>query len=503
VVSDAPDADDIEVPEGTEVDVPPEVLAEFQKDLDAYEEELRAMLDQQFASAEDIDYPQDDDIDTEDDASWLENQHPRGMKGSGKGGQFVRKGEGGAGAAEAAAAGRERAAAGREARAAKEEGPDAAPIPEPPPKSSWSKTAAPKLAQLAQALLDKGTDPHEAEVQIMQMASRWKHSGVQGYARKLVAHIYKEAGRTPPKLPPAPSEPEPPKTPPRAIEPPPKLEPPPPIANAPKNIAEVIANRTDWLPRERAYHEQSWGNASGTTMAAVQRTPRLTEISHREKAGAYYMANKHMISMGQPDRGNANTWRHEFGHAMDYGNAPETGWDKKPLSFIRGEEARKKDAASIIERYRKGGMFPTVGAEGALSKTAKQLGLSYDDLEIHAQSEPMRIASLNAVLSGGSLAGWRNVSRGAAVGQERTNFEDFIGSLTGNVVGQGHADSYYAARPHTKCSEAFANYVDLTNGPGGKVYRAVMHSLAPNFCAECDRIIADIGSGKYEQTRKP
>jgi hypothetical protein len=52
---------DIEVPEGTEVDVPPEVLAEFEAELDAYEQELREQLGQQFADYEDIDHPEDDD----------------------------------------------------------------------------------------------------------------------------------------------------------------------------------------------------------------------------------------------------------------------------------------------------------------------------------------------------------------------------------------------------------------------------------------------------------
>jgi hypothetical protein len=54
---------DIEVPEGTVVDVPAEVVAEFQQELDAYEQELRQELGKQFAGYEDIDHPDDDSED--------------------------------------------------------------------------------------------------------------------------------------------------------------------------------------------------------------------------------------------------------------------------------------------------------------------------------------------------------------------------------------------------------------------------------------------------------
>lgn len=71
-MSDAPDAGDpapddldpdIEVPEGTEVDMPADVLAEFEQMLDAYEDELRQRLGEQFADYEDIDHPDEPDPD--------------------------------------------------------------------------------------------------------------------------------------------------------------------------------------------------------------------------------------------------------------------------------------------------------------------------------------------------------------------------------------------------------------------------------------------------------
>lgn len=75
-MSDQPDAidpndpdPDIEVPEGTEVDVPDDVLQEFVQALDAYEEELRARLGEQFEQYENIDHDgtdEDENIDHPD-----------------------------------------------------------------------------------------------------------------------------------------------------------------------------------------------------------------------------------------------------------------------------------------------------------------------------------------------------------------------------------------------------------------------------------------------------
>jgi hypothetical protein len=104
-----PDPDDldpdIEVPEGTEIDVPDDVLQEFIQSLDAYEEELRERLGEQFSQYEDIDH--------KDSATWVEGDHPRSPAGTSAGGQF----QGGGGEARA-----EGAAARREAEAGREEG---------------------------------------------------------------------------------------------------------------------------------------------------------------------------------------------------------------------------------------------------------------------------------------------------------------------------------------------------------------------------------------------
>jgi hypothetical protein len=90
-VSDQPDPDDdldpdIEVDPDAEIDVPDEVLQEFAQQLDAYEEELRQRLGQQFAEYDDIDHP-DDDIDTDD--AFAETEHPRS-----KVGEFTMAGKG-------------------------------------------------------------------------------------------------------------------------------------------------------------------------------------------------------------------------------------------------------------------------------------------------------------------------------------------------------------------------------------------------------------------------
>lgn len=93
-MSDQPNADqadqddndpDIDVPPDAEVDVPDDVLQEFLQSLDAYEEELRQRLGEQFEQYEDIDH------DTKDaPGAWVETDHPRVGAGQETGGQFTK-----------------------------------------------------------------------------------------------------------------------------------------------------------------------------------------------------------------------------------------------------------------------------------------------------------------------------------------------------------------------------------------------------------------------------
>lgn len=69
------------------------------------------------------------------------------------------------------------------------------------------------------------------------------------------------------------------------------------------------------------------------------------------------------------------------------------------------------------------------------------------------------------------------------------HFADWVGALTDNRVGYGHASSYYQTDRLNRCYEAFANFVALTEGPGGVHYRARMGRLAPRLCDGFDAIL--------------
>ena len=70
-------------------------------------------------------------------------------------------------------------------------------------------------------------------------------------------------------------------------------------------------------------------------------------------------------------------------------------------------------------------------------------------------------------------------------------FNDFLGAMTKNQIGRGHSDEYYARDPGHQIKEMFANYVCLTQGKGGDVYRQILHSIAPECCKGFDTILAD------------
>jgi hypothetical protein len=69
-------------------------------------------------------------------------------------------------------------------------------------------------------------------------------------------------------------------------------------------------------------------------------------------------------------------------------------------------------------------------------------------------------------------------------------FGDFLGSMTKNVIGQGHSNEYYQKYGAAE-TEMFANYVALSNGPNGNVAQAVFRAVAPESTKLFDVIIAE------------
>jgi hypothetical protein len=567
-----PDDDDLLLPddEGEEPDIepevddsliPPEVWEAFEAELEKYADAYGKSLEEFFAEQEDqeadTDYEPTEDIGYSRD-DFIEGEHPRGSKGTGKGGQFVRKGETGGGAVEAPSP--------KTTAAAKT-------VPNPPPKSSWSGIAGTKLQLLTTALLVDGVDPKDAAKQIRELASRWKHTGIHGYANKMIRHIAAAHGVDPqslidgsegkakPVAPPPTPKPQPPPPPtPKPVAPPPESKPatmippkPEPPANPgratramvsimgslgytiaqkidyierqpgasrgegrvyqaealkylravqanelatrakggakPKTIDEVIANRGSvWTAKETQHHQSTWRDATPTFLAAMQNTRPLTDVTDLPNRGGFYMPYHHYINM--PKSAGTGTWRHEYGHAMDY--------DGRLHWSPQCEPERKEDEAAFLATYRKGTGIPDISLQD-VERIAKENGLTSDELQAHGGGWWGRTKDIAGFLSGQV----RRVDQVARSDQgklspesyEKGSLLDFVGAMTMNAVGYGHGTEYYARDRTMQTVEMFAEYVCLTQGPSGKVYKAILHKIAPATCARFEAFIERRASG--------
>lgn len=252
---------------------------------------------------------------------------------------------------------------------------------------------------------------------------------------------------------------------------------PPAKIDHPKSMAEVMAHRTDWSEKELDWHRAAWSNATPEFLSVLQNTKRLGAVVVRKGTHAHYTSGIHTISMDPGD--DHVVWRHEYGHAVDWENQYGI-----PRSF-GADDYRKQEAKGLLDRM----VLSQMGRAGHGDESAfEKHGLSRDDVMLHAGQSP---DALMDVLSGKSVKGITSLVRRNGSVMEGAMLNDFLGAMTNNKIGWGHSNDYYRKNPAKHCSEMFANYVSLTQGPSGKVYRAIMHSVAPQSCAYFDRILRE------------
>ena len=74
-------------------------------------------------------------------------------------------------------------------------------------------------------------------------------------------------------------------------------------------------------------------------------------------------------------------------------------------------------------------------------------------------------------------------------------FEDFIGSVTNNIIGSGHSDNYYRKGipllrgiTHKNTTEAIANYTSLMGSNNAELFRKLLEELIPETMKAFDDI---------------
>lgn len=358
-------------------------------------------------------------------------------------------------------------------------------IPKPPDwftrQASYSKIAG-AVRDIVAKGVERDAAPEQMAEALKALGGAYRVTGVANYANALIRHIEAEFGLEKGSLgnavakqkEEAKPEPEP------KPEPKPKREPEKKAEPRYKTIGDVIKERgKSWGQRERTWHEQAFTNATPGFLAAMAKTKYLTAIAETDRT-PHYKPGRHQIAMNKwwGDRiTQEGTWRHEYGHAMD--------WNGGYTSIsAQAEQDRVEEARNLIDSVGKASLEHIPQYD--FDKHAKEVGFTEDRLQSFAKGNAFRVRAVLLVLKG--KAGTRDLLD-ASPSEQAGNYRDFIGALTRNRIGGGHSDEYYTQNPTYRTAEMFANYVALTEGPEGEVYRPLLHKIAPRCCAKFDKII--------------
>lgn len=256
-----------------------------------------------------------------------------------------------------------------------------------------------------------------------------------------------------------------------------------------KTVAEVVATRSE---AEKKWHGDSWEHAEPRIIDVIANT-RPVYIQREAGKISHYSPMLHHINMNE---NNSNrevagaVFRHEFGHAVDYNGAGVPS-SYKYMDLVNEEWP-------LIVHKRRLGENRDLGVDSDKFDEERPYGVSVRDIDSYLKDTE------DNSMPRASRARWMTAIKEGTTGvlynahiisADRLMYNDFLGAMTRNIVGYGHSNAYYAKRPTRRTSESFANYVALTNGKHGKVYRALLHSIAPKTCAGFDQILNDRAKG--------
>jgi hypothetical protein len=263
------------------------------------------------------------------------------------------------------------------------------------------------------------------------------------------------------------------------------------------------------LPKERKFHAQYFDKAPDYIQAAIRKAAPLQALNPKAapgyrlpRTGSFFIPGAHAITFRPrpvslyPD-GGAPTWRHEFGHHVDY----EMGPGRTYGSFSR-RAALEDDRTQLL----KNDVPPAerasrvAGREQALRAQVDPFETRHADLVAqwarHGFSEDDLEALAPGWLDKGSLShhaqaldGWEHKDpRTFFTGLPRNlgtlgNMQDLVGAVTRNHIHLewGHTDKYYGSNrdyndQHT--TEAYANWF-ATHAHGHPALQKVLAHFLP------------------------
>ena len=284
---------------------------------------------------------------------------------------------------------------------------------------------------------------------------------------------------------------------------------------------------------EVLFHENNW-SANKSIRDAIATTPAVPEVEYGVdrafcSSQKIAMQTKKSATIGEDDK---TVWRHEYGHWMDQKNelkdqqlwqtwasstaAAQLVADSKKI--IRNEKGAKKKRDEVYNGLGEQYEYTPQQMERDLRKefvTAEDLRRLFDKDQLGLTGEEFvayRKYLVSAIktrfVGDSSIDGRYGLARlftsGAFKSGEGICFSDFIGAVTNEEAGFGHGKPYYAKFPRAdlaiteitqgNTTEAFANFVALTGGDNGDIWRKILTKFAPKTVAKFDQILEEMGS---------
>jgi hypothetical protein len=396
----------------------------------------------------------------------------------------------------------------------------AATVPDAPEAWVAKRASARQMKALVTRALEEHSPPLETIAKLKQLAGGELHGKVEQYANQLIDHMgqawqtdfssHRAARRRQDAAPTPRPQPQP------QPQPKPSPTPEPDKGKLPQKIGDVIKERGHkWIASEKDFHERSWAHATPELLGAMRNTLPLTRVKFEEGGRAHYNY-PHEIKMDSlKDTG---TWRHEYGHAIDWNGA---GWGVgRNNASYRADGDRAREADTLMGQIRRW-QFKKGAGQGLSYKTnaydladeAEKVGLTEDDLKAFAGPRLKAQQAIMEVLVHGDLAHVPDVQRDIdksytfegrydevrAVDVDNSQFQDFIGAMTKERFGSGHGVAYYNKVPAFQTAEMFAQYVSLTSSANGKVYKKLLKAIAPKTTDHFDDILAERGGATIKK----
>jgi hypothetical protein len=240
----------------------------------------------------------------------------------------------------------------------------------------------------------------------------------------------------------------------------------------------------------------------------MRNTLPLTRVKF-EKGGRAHYNYPHEIKMDSlKDTG---TWRHEYGHAIDWNGA---GWGVgRNNASYRADGDRAREADKLMGQITQHAKRDFKTSAYDLADEAEKVGLTEDDLKAFAGPRLKAQQAIMEVLVHPPLRHVPDVQRDIdksytfegrydevrAVDVDNSQFQDFIGAMTKERFGSGHGPAYYNKVPAFQTAEMFAQYVSLTSSANGKVYKKLLKAIAPKTTDHFDDILAERGGATIKK----